>query len=309
MAYLDDLTGKKYNRLIVIQRAPDHISPSGRKRVKWLCQCECGKQIEVFGDNLKSNKTQSCGCLNQENRIKNFKDISNQRFGNLLAIKPTNLRNKSGEIIWECLCDCGKTHNVSLGDLRSGDVKSCGCNKNKSISESLTTDLIGQTFGFLTVKNKIYKKNTYQHLWECECRCGKKIFLNTNQLHTQLSCGCSTRSKGEQKIYDILESNNINFTVEKSFDDCLNKDNTKKLRFDFAIFDNNNKIKCLIEYQGEQHYFANDFFDKNDNLEKRQEKDQIKRDYCLKNNIKLIEIPYTDFSKLDWGYLNEKIEQ
>ena len=60
MACLDDLTGKKYNRLIVIQRAPDHISPSGRKRVKWLCQCECGNQIEVFGDNLKSNKTQSC---------------------------------------------------------------------------------------------------------------------------------------------------------------------------------------------------------------------------------------------------------
>lgn len=29
----------------------------------WLCQCECGNQVTVFGDNLKKGASHSCGCL------------------------------------------------------------------------------------------------------------------------------------------------------------------------------------------------------------------------------------------------------
>lgn len=39
---LKDLTGKKFGRLIVLNRADDYISPNGNKFVQWLCQCDCG---------------------------------------------------------------------------------------------------------------------------------------------------------------------------------------------------------------------------------------------------------------------------
>ena len=38
----------------------------------------------------------------------------------------------------------------------------------------------------------------------------------------------------------------------------------------------------------------------------RENSDPKKREYCQKNNIPLIEIPYTDYDKLDWEYLKEK---
>lgn len=59
-----------------------------------------------------------------------MKNITNQRFGRLVAIKPTNKRH-NGYIIWECLCDCGKKIDVQssyLLDKRKGmGRKSCGC--------------------------------------------------------------------------------------------------------------------------------------------------------------------------------------
>lgn len=55
-----------------------------------------------------------------------FETIAKQRFGKLIAIKPTNQR-KNRSIVWECKCDCGGTKLVSRGHLMVGGVKSCGC--------------------------------------------------------------------------------------------------------------------------------------------------------------------------------------
>lgn len=60
------MTGREFGRLTVIKRAEDQISPSGRRRVTWLCQCECGNRTIVLGDNLKKGVSQSCGCLRTE---------------------------------------------------------------------------------------------------------------------------------------------------------------------------------------------------------------------------------------------------
>lgn len=48
-------------------------------------------------------------------------DLTGQRFGRLTAVRYV----KGSK--WECLCDCGTPHLVCTGDLRRGDIKSCGC--------------------------------------------------------------------------------------------------------------------------------------------------------------------------------------
>lgn len=63
---LADLTGRVFERLTVIDRAPDHIQASGRKRTRWNCQCQCGKKIVASADNLINSHTKSCGCLQVE---------------------------------------------------------------------------------------------------------------------------------------------------------------------------------------------------------------------------------------------------
>src|SRR4030042_6036882 len=53
-------------------------------------------------------------------------DITNQRFGKLIALEPTTLRKRSS-IIWKCQCDCGKIVLKASDNLRRGFTKSCGC--------------------------------------------------------------------------------------------------------------------------------------------------------------------------------------
>lgn len=61
-----DITGERFGYLTVIKRADDHYQSNGRRRIMWLCQCDCGKQKVLFGDNLRSNKSLSCGCLQKK---------------------------------------------------------------------------------------------------------------------------------------------------------------------------------------------------------------------------------------------------
>lgn len=39
---LKDLTGQKFGRLTVIERAPTYVAPSGQRLTKWKYLCECG---------------------------------------------------------------------------------------------------------------------------------------------------------------------------------------------------------------------------------------------------------------------------
>ena len=66
MGKFEDLIGKKFGRLIVIKRVENHVQPSGKQYVQWLCKCDCGNETVVRGANLKKGHTQSCGCLQKE---------------------------------------------------------------------------------------------------------------------------------------------------------------------------------------------------------------------------------------------------
>lgn len=54
-----DLTGQVYGKFLVIERATEY----GILPVKWLCECECGKEKVVAASHLRMGKTISCGCF------------------------------------------------------------------------------------------------------------------------------------------------------------------------------------------------------------------------------------------------------
>lgn len=199
-----------------------------------------------------------------------------------------------------CKCNlCGNIKSINWDSLKVGHTKSCGCMTNKWRSESNREDLTGQVFGYLTVLS--YEGSTYnrQSLYKCRCNlCGSEKNYRAGNLTSgnTMSCGCRTISHGEIKILDILQSLNIEYIIQKEFEDL--KGSTRPLRFDFYL----PKDNICIEYQGEQHY-KDTSWGGTDGLQKRQEYDQKKRDYCQSHNIKLIEIPYWDYDKLDEDYL------
>lgn len=58
--------GTRYGRLTIIKEVEPHVFPSGRKKRKFLCRCDCGTEWVAVLDNLRSGNTSSCGCLNIE---------------------------------------------------------------------------------------------------------------------------------------------------------------------------------------------------------------------------------------------------
>lgn len=54
-------------------------------------------------------------------------DLTEQRFGRLIAKEPTKRRGRNRSIVWRCLCDCGNEVYVSSNNLRTGHTESCGC--------------------------------------------------------------------------------------------------------------------------------------------------------------------------------------
>lgn len=88
----------------------------------------------------------------------------------------------------------------------------------------------------------------------------------------------------------ILKKNHITFETQYSFEKLLGEGG-RKLRFDFAVF-NNNQLKYLIECQGKQHYEQVSYWQSEEEFLKQQRYDHLKKEYCIENNIPLIEIKY-----------------
>lgn len=75
-AQLRDLTGKTFGKLTVLRHDDSHkaTAENGWKH-KWICQCECGNTISVFGINLTRLHTTSCGCINRSIGEENIENI------------------------------------------------------------------------------------------------------------------------------------------------------------------------------------------------------------------------------------------
>lgn len=72
MPTINDLTGMTFGRLTVRSRTSDQVSPSGRHRTKWICECSCGNTVSVLAENLNSGRTTSCGCYRADKNRDKF---------------------------------------------------------------------------------------------------------------------------------------------------------------------------------------------------------------------------------------------
>lgn len=238
------------------------------------------------------------------------KDLTGQYFGKLIALFPVILIEKAvkdKKIYWLCFCECGKLKVVRGSNLTGMRVKSCGCISSNVSSKLLTKlnhsrrlDLKGQEFGELLVLDEDplpYGEGPgVKYYWKCLCkRCSNIESVRADVLISGKKIYCELCNKyysqGERKIYNILKDNNIIFETQKKFDSCRFNDTNALAKFDFYV---NNEY--IIEFDGRQHF--KDYGDFYFNVSKIQEHDKIKNDWCFKNNIPIIRIPYTHLDKI-----------
>lgn len=113
-------------------------------------------------------------------------------------------------------------------------------------------------------------------------------------------------SSGEVKIHNILTDYDIPFEEEYEFDDLISSSG-RHLRFDFAIFDDEGNLECLLEFQGRQHYQSVKKFGGKRGASQQKYNDNLKRQYCIKHNYKLVSIPYFDEDRISYDYLMQMI--
>lgn len=225
--------------------------------------------------------------MKQTRQSKPKVDLTGKKFGRLTP----QYYIKGGK--WHCKCDCGNELDVNTRNLNSGHSKSCGCLNKDINSKKNTIDM--STFENEGIKVLERDGSTSNGIakWKCLCKyCGRIFSTEGNHLREGAvnSCGC-IRSSNEQKITQLLIKNNIPFVSQYSFPDLTGKDNIHPLRFDFAIFNKNNTLSHLIEYNGKQHYFKTSGA-WGDNFEILQENDKKKIQYCKEHNIELRIIKY-----------------
>ena len=114
-------------------------------------------------------------------------------------------------------------------------------------------------------------------------------------------CPQCNSSKGERYIYNYFKVNKINFIQQYEYAELVGIGNYP-LKFDFAVFEDNN-LKFLLEYDGEFHYLP---IKGQKALDKQQEHDRRKDEYCKLHNIDLLRIPYWDFDIIE-EIIDEKL--
>ena len=223
-------------------------------------------------------------------------DMIGYSFKNWQVIEFVDNTKNSRSARWKCKCqECGIEKIFVGSEIRLDRVAACKHKPKqdkvlkeqkilvidgKELNSQIKNEL-GNTYNFLTVIGFEGTKNSFA-FWKCRCKCGREVVVRGNHLRSNKvkSCGCLNSYK-ELLIQNILNNHNITYKKEYSFEDLKDQ---KNLRFDFAVF-KDNKLFGLIEYQGQQHYEESSPFNHYGLL---QIHDEMKIEYCKRNNIKLL---------------------
>lgn len=190
-------------------------------------------------------------------------------------------------------CPNGHTHHVTLANFKTG-YRCPHCYGNVKYTYEQVKNIVEEK-GYSLLSTEYVNNKT-----PLEVKCFKEHIFYPTLDNFQKGTGCPHRAKkykGEEKVANILNDLGIVYKRQYKFEECKNE---RKLPFDFYLPTYN----ICIEYNGEYHYEPVDYSGKGkewaENKFKHTQKiDNIKRNYCKDNNIKLIEIPYWDFNNIE----------
>lgn len=189
-------------------------------------------------------------------------------------------------ILHECLID-GTVWYATPNNILRG----CGCpmcaSKKVSVYRTKThEEYVKEVWGVNPYIQVIgtYVNSETKILHRCLID-GHEWFSLPGNILSGHGCPHCNQSIGERRISIYLDRYNVKYKTQYTFDDCRYK---KCLPFDFYLVDYN----VCVEYDGEQHFKAVDYFGGEDGLLERQRNDLIKTNYCLLNNIQLVRIRY-----------------
>lgn len=122
--------------------------------------------------------------------------MEGRRFGSLVVRERDGVDESGHHMRWLCECDCTKTARRTTSILISGRSRSCGCRKQQRNIPRI--EMVGRTFGRLTVKQFDRRGKSREFMWLCECECKTTKVINGSTLRSGAtrSCGCLHKEGG-----------------------------------------------------------------------------------------------------------------
>lgn len=272
-------------------------------------RCRCGNEfISSFGKFKHRNKKQ-CNKCGKEQVAKEYRFSIAEIQEFVKENSECELLSKSYKNTKENLefrCSCGKDFETSFEKFKfrhKRQCEQCGIKirasklrKSHDDFEKQVKESSNNKYEVLTKYNRDNVHVTMKHL-----ECGHEYKVTPSNFLNGKRCPKCSSSKGEIEIIDFLENNHFQFEREYKISECKY---IRPLPFDFAVF-NDDILVCLIEFDGEQHNIAKDFFGGEKGLRKRKMYDEIKNNYCSKHKIVLIRVPYHELGNIDEFLTNE----
>lgn len=181
--------------------------------------------------------------------------------------------------------ECGRTYTTKPRHFLWGS-RCIHCNsttlKTQEEFNKEVEELVGREYKvvgkYVNTKTKIELKHE---------ECGNIYKVMPQNFLKGKRCPYCKGSRGEKNIHRYLKRNRINFIEEYKFEDLMYKN---PLRFDFYLPDYN----VCIEYDGEHHFYPIEYFGGQERYKRQVRNDRMKNEYCNKNKIGLLRIPYTE---------------
>jgi len=300
---------------------PEMLTYGSTKKVWWKCNVADDHEWRTT-INSRTGYKSGCPCCVGQKVVKSnclstthpkiAKEWHSTKNGNLTPEMFTHSSHK--KIWWQC--NKAKDHKweAYIYNRTGKRLHSCPCCDRKKVVKSncLSTTHPQLAKQWHPAKNNDLTANMVtagsdkKVWWQCnKAKDHEWKSRIANRTTHKRNCPYCNESKGEKEIENILKKKRTKFQRQYSSASCKNK---IRLRFDFIIW---HKSKmALIEYQGEQHYTPMMFGGSGD-AKKRfaivKKRDKIKRQWCKKNNIPLLEIPYWDFDKIK-SYINDFVK-
>lgn len=257
------------------------ISSFTNKTNKVTVRCEEGHQWSTTPNHLIKRKQGCRKCYNQSRRMSDnqFKKVLKENHNGTIVSLEKYIQSKT-----KIKVQCKKCEKIYPTEPRNVLRNGCHNCANRRTPEEFEIKLKEIHSNEIIALEK-YK--THRDYIKVKHKCGFIWNVQSGELIRKNPVGCPlcASSKGNKKIQNILIKNNITFEREKRFSTCKYKN---PMPFDFFIPQN----KILIEFDGEQHFIAIDFWGGQKGLDERMVKDRIKDEWAKKNNYKLFRIKF-----------------
>jgi len=251
---------------------------------KLIITCPTHGDFEIVPRQHLFYKRSCDKCKNKIDKINIFINSANEIHNNKYIYDNVIFNKKTDKI--KIIC---KEHGIFeqsvSSHLKGIGCSSCSNNKKIDYNEFIrrSIKMHGNKFEYDKESFTSYRKSISiyckDHGWFKQ--------IPYDHVLSKFACHGCRESYGEIVLSNILDNYNINYIRQYKFNDCINK---RRLPFDFYLPDHN----ICIEFQGMQHFFPIKHFGGIEKFKKQIFNDNIKKEYCEYNNIKLIIIRYDD---------------